>query len=234
MRGIISVITVGATASGIAEAAPWVQEDGGWYARGLVARDSLNGVEGWRADLYGEYGLTSKTTLTLKNEAVKYADAPAFDQENWRLTARRTFGSYKGWTAGAEVGVFHGATLNGSAASGLIFCEGAGFETRLGGGWSGYYREKAFYIFSDVAHLSQGDQCGRTRIEMGYGQDLTDRIFIGQQIWFEESKISDRSVKTETQLGVHFRSFDLSLGYREEIGGAFNENAVLVAVVMKR
>lgn len=233
MRGIISIILAGLLA-GSAQAAPWVRDDGGWYARALGARDSLNGVEGWRVDLYGEYGLTRNTTITLKNEAVIYPDASAFDQDYWRFTARRTLGTYKGWTAGAEIGAFHGSTLNGSGAEGLIFCQGTGLEGRLGGGWSGVYRQRPLYAFVDVVHLSQKDGCSRNRIEAGYGQDLSRHIFIGQQIWFEDGDITGRSVKTETQLGVHLGRFDISLGYREEIGGSFNENAVLVALVAKR
>ena len=233
MRGIISFILAGASASGVAEAAPWVREDGGWYTRALGARDSLNGVEGWRADLYGEYGVTDKITVTVKNEAVMYPDAAAFDRDYWRLTARRTLGSHKGWTAGVEAGAFHGSPLNASDGRDLIFCEGTGFEARAGAGWSGTYRGKPLYAFVDASHLAQKDGCSRNRIEAGYGQDLTDRIFIGQQLWFEEGDLTGRSVKTETQLGVHFGRFDVSLGYREEIGGTFNENAVLIALVAR-
>jgi len=46
--------------------------------------------------------------------------------------------------------------------------------------------------------------------------------------------ISARSIKTESQIGVHLGRVDVSLGYREEIGGAFEETAVLIAVVMRR
>lgn len=234
MRGLITLCLAGASASGVAEAAPWVREDGGWYARMLGAHDTLNGADGWRLDLYGEYGVTDKITLTLKNEAVTYPDFRAFDRESWRLTARRTLGSYKGWTAGAELGAFHGDTLNASSASGLFFCDGTGFEARAGGGWSGVYRERDLYAFADVAHLAQGEGCDRTRIEIGYGQDMTKHIFIGQQLWFEEGERSGRSVKTETQLCVHLGRVDVSLGYRDEIGGAFEENAILIAVVARR
>ncbi|KCZ96151.1 hypothetical protein HHI_00690 [Hyphomonas hirschiana VP5] len=234
MRGLISFFLAGASVSGVAEAAPWVREDGGWYGRALGAHDSLNGVDGWRLDLYGEYGVTEKITVTLKNEAVIYPDAPAFDRDLWRLTARRTLATYKGWTAGAELGAFHGSTLNASSDDGLFFCDGTGFEARLGGGWSGVYKQRPLYAFADVAHLAQGSGCGRTRIEFGYGQDLTKHIFLGQQLWFEEGEFSGRSVKTESQLGVHLGRVDVSVGYREEIGGTFNENAVLIAIVAKR
>ena len=221
MRGLITLCLAGAATSGVAEAAPWVREDGGWSARMLGAHDTLNGVDGWLLDLYGEYGVTDKITLTLKNEAVTYPDFRAFDRETWRLTARRTLGSYKGWTAGAELGAFYGDTLNTSSASGLFFCNGTGFEARAGGGWSGVYRERDLYAFADVAHLAQGDSCDRTRIEMGLGQDMTRHIFIGQQLWYEDGNRTGRSVKTETQLGVHLGPVDVSLGYRDEIGGAF-------------
>lgn len=234
MRGIISVILAGASAAGTAEAAPWVRDDGGWYARALAARDSLNGTEGLRFDLYGEYGVTDKITVTLKNEAVLYADAPAFDRDYWRLTVRRTLGSYKGWTAGAELGAFHGSTLNASSGNGLFFCEGTGFEGRAGGGWSGVYAKRPFHAFADVAYVEQGAGCDRTRLELGFGQDLSDRIFVGQQLWIEDGDLSGRSVKTETQLGIRLGPADVSVGYREEIGGTFNENAVLVAIVARR
>lgn len=206
MRGIISVILAGASSAGVAEAAPWVREDGGWYARALGAHDTLNGADGWRLDFYGEYGVTDKITVTVKNEAVTYPDFRAF----------------------------YGSTLSGSNGRSLVFCEGTGIEARIGGGWSGHYRDRPLYAFVDAAHLAQDGGCNRNRIEAGYGQDLSRHIFIGQQIWFEEGEISGRSVKTETQLGVHFGPADVSLGYREEIGGAFNENAVLIAVVMRR
>lgn len=234
MRGFITLFLAGASAAGMAEAAPWVRDEGGWYARALGAHDSLNGVDGWRLDLYGEYGVTEKITITLKNEAVAYPDASAFDRDFWRLTARRTLGSYKGWTAGAELGAFGGTTLNASSGAGLFFCDGTGFEGRLGGGWSGHVQVRPLYVFADVAHLAQGDGCGRTRIELGYGQDLTRHIFLGQQLWFEEGDFSGRSVKTESQIGVHLGRVDVSIGYREEIGGTFNENAVLIALVARR
>ena len=229
MRGILSLLLAGASLSGVAEAAPWVREDGGWYARLLAAHDSLNGADGWRADLYGEYGLTPKLTVTVKSEAVTYPDFEAFDRSSARLTVRRTLASHKGWVVGAEAGPFFGSTTTG-----INTCDGGGFETRLGGGWSGVYRAHELYGFLDVVHLAQNDDCSRFRVETGYGQDITRHLFIGQQLWFEEGDVTGRSVKTETQLGVHLGRVDVSLGYREEIGGAFNENAVLIALVARR
>ena len=140
----------------------------------------------------------------------------------------------RGGLLAQSLALFHGSTLNGSSGQRLVFCEGTGIEARIGGGWSGHYRDRPLYAFVDAAHLAQDGGCSRNRIEAGYGQDISRHLFIGQQIWFEEGEISGRSVKTETQLGVHFGPADVSLGYREEIGGAFNENAVLIAVVMRR
>lgn len=69
---------------------------------------------------------------------------------------------------------------------------------------------------------------------MGLVQDMTKHIFIGQQLWYENGDRTGRSVKTETQLGVHLGRVDVSLGYRDEIGGAFEESAILIAVVARR
>jgi hypothetical protein len=41
-------------------------------------------------------------------------------------------------------------------------------------------------------------------------------------------------IKIENQLGVHFYKVDVSPGYREELGGQFDEPAVLIAVVARR
>lgn len=229
MRGTIAILTAAVGGAGVAEAAPWVREEGGWYARALGAQDRLEGAVGWRADFYGEYGLTPKVTVTAKNEAVMYPGAAEFDQDFWRLTFRRELASRGGWTAGAEAGAVYGSTVTS-----VFGCNGFGYEARAGAGWSGMMSGRALYGFADVAQIVQEDGCRRTRIETGYGQDLTERIFIGQQLWYEEGNQSARSIKTETQLGVHFGPVDLSLGYRQEIGGVFEESAVLVALVARR
>jgi hypothetical protein len=230
MRGLFVQIFTAVSVAGAAEAAPWVREDGGWYARTLVAHDTLDGAEGWRGDVYGEYGLNDRWTLTAKAEAVTYPDFEAFDREAYRLTLRRKVLDYGKWTVGVEAGPVFGSTATGFAG-----CKGLGFETRGGLGYSGQTKQgRSIYAFADAAYIRQEDGCERTRAEIGYGSDLSDRIFLTQQLWIEQGNQSANSLKTENQIGVHFDKFDLSFGYREELGGEFEETAVLVALVARR
>lgn len=231
MRGISTLILAGASLAGPAAAAPWVREEGGWYSRALVAHDRLDGASGWRTDLYGEYGLTPKLTVTAKSERVAFADSAEFDRDSYRVTLRRELFAHRGWVGGIEVGAVHGSTVTGPDRA----CDGAGFETRLGAGWSGTSKAgRGRYAFADIARIEQQDGCTRNRIEIGHGQDLTERVFLTQQLWLEDGTRSARSVKAETQLGVRLSGFDVSLGYREELGGLYSERAVLVALVARR
>lgn len=52
--------------------------------------------------------------------------------------------------------------------------------------------------------------------------------------WLEYGSQSADSIKTETQIGYHFPAADVSIGYREEFGGEFDEQAVLLAVTVRR
>ena len=82
--------------------------------------------------------------------------------------------------------------------------------------------------------LRQQGGCECWCAEIGYGADMTDRVFLTQQIWIEEGNQSASSIKTVSQFGVYFGAVDVLLGYREETGGQFEETAVLIAVVAPR
>lgn len=230
MRGLITQIFTAASLAGAASAAPWVREDGGWYGRALVAQDSLGPAEGWRADGYAEYGLSSDWTVTAKAEAVTYSGYEEFDKEAYRLTLRRKLLTKGNWAIGAEAGPIYGST-----ATGFAVCDGFGIETRGGAGYSGARKSgRKFYAFADAIYIRQENGCERIRAEFGYGSDLTERVFLTQQLWVEDGNKSADSIKLENQIGVHFGPLDVSLGYREELGGQFDEHAVLIAVVARR
>lgn len=230
MRGLFTQIFTAASIAGAASAAPWVREEGGWYGRALIANDTLDGAEGWRGDAYAEYGLTGDWTVTAKTETVTYTDFEEFDRDAFRLTLRRKLLERGNWTLGAEAGPIYGSTATGFAG-----CDGYGFEARGGAGYSGAHKSgQRFYAFADAAYIRQENGCERMRAEFGYGSDLTDRVFVTQQLWIEEGNKSADSIKLENQIGVHFGPLDVSLGYREEYGGQFEERAILVALVARR
>lgn len=181
------------------------------YRRARVAQDRLDGAEGCRTDLYGEYGLTPTLSVTAKSERVSFRGGADFNREWCRLTLRRELFSRGGWVAGA------------------------GLETRLGAGWSGVSeRGLGRHAFADIARIVQQDGCERSRIEIGHGQDITECILISQQFWLEDGDRSVRSLKADAQLGVRVSGKEVSLGCREELGGLYKERAVLAAVVSRR
>lgn len=229
MRVCITLIVTSASIAGAASAAPWVRDDGGWYARTLVSAETLDGAEGWRADAYGEYGLSHRWTLTAKAEAITFPSDTAFDRQAYRVSLRRQVFARKGWAIGAEAGAVFGST-----STGLFGCDGPGAEMRAGAGYSGARKGNNFHVFADAAFIAQEGECQRARAEIGYGADLGRNFFTGQQVWLENGNRSADSVKTESQLGYHFEHFDAAIGYREELGGQFSERAVLVAFTARR
>jgi len=230
MKGMWLVALGAAYACDPAEAGPWTRDDGGFYLRGLVSTETLNGLDGTRADAYGEYGLTDRLTLTGKTEAVFYEDSIGdIDRQSYRLTLRRQLWAHKGFVIGAE-----GGAVYGNAIAGTFGCDEWGGEARLSVGYSGVRKSLGFYLFGDVAMIGHQDGCVRHRAEFGYGADLSDRIFVTQQVWLERSNDSADSNKFESQVGYHFGHVDISVGYREEFGGAYEENAYLIALTTRR
>ena len=57
MRGLRGICLGALAMAGSAEAGPWAQLQGDIYARANVSAERLDGEDGWRGDLYGEYGL---------------------------------------------------------------------------------------------------------------------------------------------------------------------------------
>ncbi|MBA3067368.1 MAG: hypothetical protein FP825_02670 [Hyphomonas sp.] len=228
MRGLFAQILTLASLAGTASAAPWVRDDDGWYARALIAHDTLGDAEGWRADAYGEYGLTGDWTLTAKAESVTYPGYETFDREAYRITLRRKLLARGHWALGAEAGPVYGST-----STGFTDCSGLGFEARAGLGYSNARQGRPYYLFADAAYIQQDNGCERARVEIGYGSDLSRHIFLTQQVWLEDGNQTADSIKIENQIGVHFDLVDVSLGYREELGGQFDEHAVLVALVAR-
>ena len=231
MRGWGFILVGLICVSGQAGAAPWTQEPGGWYARALVANEKLDDADGFRTDLYGEVGLPGRFSLTAKHEAVTYEGlGTAFDRESYRFSVRREFVKTKtGWALGAETGAIHG-----NVVAGIFDCRGWGGEGRLSLGKTGERKGRPFYLFSDLVYIQHEDGCIRQRAEFGYGADLGQRVFTVQQAWVEQGNRTADSIKLESRIGYHFPVADLSVGYREEIKGAFQESALLFAVTARR
>lgn len=229
MRGACVGLILWGCLAGTAHAGPWAQGQGGWYARAVWTSETLEGADGHRGDVYAEYGAFQDWTFTAKAETVSYDGTSAFDRDSYRLSVRHQFWSHEGWAAGLEAGPVYGSTITS-----LIGCEAFGLEGRASVGYSGYRKELPFYTFLDAAYVQHEDGCHRQRMELGYGADIGSNLFISQQLWVERGNQSAASDKYESQIGYHFPLFDLSVGYREEFGSDFDEEAFLVAITARR
>lgn len=212
--------------TGPAWAGPWAQPEGGWYAQAVITAEELEGIRGNRVELYGEYGLAPGWSVTAKSEAVAYETAGSqFDRTAWRATLRRQLVDHKGWAIGVEAGL-----LEGNSVGGVFGCDSWGGEIRVSGGLSGLRGGRNFHAFADAVSVRYEDGCVRHRAEIGYGVDLWQNLFLGQQLWIERGSDTADSSKYETRLGYHFDWADLAVGYRQEFAGDFDEQAVLLAV----
>lgn len=214
---------------GTAHAGPWAQEPGGFYGRALVAHETLDGADAWRGDVYVERGLTQTLTIMAKAEAVRFEQAEQFDQEAYRLAVRKQVFKKQGFAAAVEVGAIYGAVATGGA-----HCQSLGAEARGSLGYSGRSKKgRDWYAFGDVAVIGHEDGCRRQRVELGYGADISKRLFVGQQIWLEQGNLSADSLKTESMFGYHASRADVAVGYRTEHGGQFEEQSYLVAITVR-
>ncbi|MEO1323358.1 MAG: hypothetical protein AAFV59_10165 [Pseudomonadota bacterium] len=207
----------------MAAAAPWVQDEAGFYTQLSFARETVNGFDGQRTKLYGEYGLNGEWTATASIERVEYPDGSDFNTTGWRATLRRPLLRYKSIQWSLEGGALHGAAIGGRNG-----CEALGGELRTGLGWSANWRNRSAYMFGEIA-TRQHEGCRRERFEYGFGVETRERIWSITQIWLERGQRNAPSDKFQSEILWRTDLIDVSLGYRKENGGRFEEEAVFMA-----
>ncbi len=227
MRWVLMTIA-GLLSAKAAQAGPWVRKAGDVYARAAVAAESVDGLSAYRYDGYGEVGLTGQWTLTAKAEQVRFADAADFNAEGFRVTLRRPLYRRKALIVSAEMGAVHGAAIGG-----VTGCDRLGGEARLTAGYSGSIASSDWYVFADVATRLHAEGCWRERAEFGAGQEIASNIFVVTQYWFERGSERSRSDKIETALLWRVGDIDLSVAWREELSGRFNETGFVFAIARR-
>lgn len=208
----------------MAAAAPWVQEEGALYTRVSIAQESVEGLDGWRTDAYAEYGLSSRITVTGKIEHVSYADAPDFDADGWRSSVRLRIFDKGAFAIAFELGLLEGAAIGGRNG-----CDTLGAEIRGGVAWSGQWQKRESFLFGEIARRTH-DACQRRRFEFGFAQQTSKSVWSITQVWLERGDTNAASDKFQSELLWRTSIADLSLGYRNERGGLFDEESVFVAV----
>lgn len=212
--------------SGLADAGPWVREKRSGYWQSAVLAQKIEGEAAVRGELYGEYGVTSKWTLTAQLEGVTFPALSGFDAGAYRLTGRRQFWRKGVWRAAFEGGVVGGAAIGGT----LDGCDTVGAEARLSlGGGGRTKKERDWFTFVDVAIREHGN-CRRQRIEAGYGREVTKNWLTINKVYLEEGSGDARSVKIESVLMRRIGKLGISLGYRREVGGRFREDGLILSL----
>ena len=211
---------------GAAEAGPWVREKGDGYLQAAILGQIIDGETAIRSELYGEYGLSTKWTVNAQVEGVKFTQLDGFDQFAYRCTGRRQL-----WQKGIWKVAFEGGLVGGEAIGGTIGgCDTIGGEARLSFGGGGRTEKgRDWFAFIDGAIREHGN-CRRQRIEAGVGREVVKNWFTVSKVFLEEGSGDARSIKVETALSRRFGQTDLSLGYRQELGGRFRENGIILSV----
>ncbi|MEL7545643.1 MAG: hypothetical protein AAGJ84_03260 [Pseudomonadota bacterium] len=224
MRSALALLHLLSSWAMSAHASPWAQEEGGLYARVAWADETIDSIAADRTDIYAELGLGDGYTVTGKIERVDYAEADRFDTTAWRTTLRRQVFRRSGFVGSVEFGA-----LQGAAIGGRMGCDRLGMEGRVSVGWSGELRNTQSFSFVEVA-TRQHEACYRNRIEFGLGRKAMDELWLVTQVWLERGDKDALSNKTQTDLVWTGGQVDLTLSYREEFSGAFEERGVVISL----
>lgn len=227
MRGffsaaIISILCV----PGYANAGPWTRDPGAGYWQAAVLGQRIDGADAVRGELYGEYGLTRKWTITGQVEGVTFTQLDGFDQFAYRVTGRRQIWGRGRWLAAIEGGVVGGEAIGGTIGG----CDTVGAEARLSFGGGGQSENgRSWFTFLDGAIREHGN-CRRQRIEAGIGREVIKNWFTVNKVFLEVGSDNARSAKVESVISRRVKSYDFSIGFRQEFGGLFNESGVILSV----
>ena len=208
-------------------ASPWGQEEGAAFVRLGYANEEIQGVSAERVDAYAEIGLGRSITAALTLEQVDYDQGARFDSSAWRAALQRRVFQRYGFVGSLGIGALKGAAIGGRRG-----CERLGAEFRSGIGWSGQIGDTAAFSFLELATRQHSD-CSRDRIEFGFGQNVVSNLWLVSQYWSERGDQDAISDKAQTDLVWRTDSADLSLSYREELSGAFEERGLVFAIAAK-
>jgi len=224
MRGWVIALFAAAVCEP-ALAGPWVRAKGEGYGRGAVAAERVSGLDAVRYDGYGEFGLSDQWTLTMKAEQVRFRGNEDFNAQGLRTTLRRSLYKRGPIRVAVEAGAVYGAAMGGVRG-----CDTIGAEARVSSGMSGNWAGTNWYVFADAATRLHGEGCWRDRLEIGGAQEIAPNIYLTNQFWFERGSEEARSDKIETGILWRIGKTDLSLAWREELSGRFDEQGIVLAV----
>ena len=142
------------------------------------------------------------------------------------MTGRRELWRKGKWRAAFEGGIVGGEAIGGTIGG----CDTLGGEARLSiGGGGRSEKGRNWFIFFDGAVREHGN-CRRQRIEAGFGQEVAKNWFATTKVFLDQGSGNARSAKFESVISRRFGQFDLGLGYRQEFGGRFSEDSLIISL----
>ena len=210
-----------------AAAAPWHVGDNALYTSLSISTGEVEELQNTRSSFYGEFSLSSDWTVTAKVEQVAFEDETDFNSDAWRATLRRTYNLTDTVRFSLEGGV-----LQGEAIGGFGTCSRIGAEIRAGAAWTGQIRKTDTYSYVEIAQREH-DGCSRSLAEVGIGRKATRDIWLVTQAFIEDGGGLARSYKSQTGILWKGERGEYMLGYRNESGGEFREDAVFISIARR-
>ena len=205
----------------------WVQPEGALFARTSLALEDHGPFSARRADAYLEYGVTDTWTVSGKFESVNFDASNAFDSDGVRVALRRSLWRSDFWSSAISLGYVEGAAIGGFRG-----CESRGGEIAFGAGQSGTLGEDTYFIGLTLGHRNHEDNCQTNRLEFVMGVSDDDGFNYTTQYWSERGD-NGNSDKIEFMVSRNFQSIELGVAARREIGGEFEEQALVFSLAYR-
>lgn len=208
-------------------AAPWTQPAETLYMRSSVSWGSLNTDRLLRADLYLEYGLRERWTLTAKGETGYLPEYALSTGTALRATTRHTLVQSPQIRVSLEAGLVYR-----EPEPFATWCEGLNYEVRGGGVWQARAAARSVAIYAEAAIIAQA-RCQSYKWELGLNYPIGSAFSLHTQFWSERGARLTPSDKIQSEIIWHSGANDISFAVRRERGGAFDEHAVLLALARR-
>ena len=201
-----------------------MRDKGEWYVSAGKISEDFDTFQAERLDLYAEYGLTKRLTVSAKYERQDFEDSDVFDSEGFRIALRRSFDGPDWLAVSGEL-----ALISGEAIGGARGCGKPGIGGLVSIGTSRKVGNTNLYASAAAGARLHSSGCDRLRSELTFGADRPSGTGVRVQLWSERGG-DFPSDKLQILFHRDLFGVTVSTGVREEIGGAFNETATVIAL----
>ena len=226
------LIAVSATAplAAPACAGAWSQNPGQTLNIVTVSRAEVDSGETWRTEALYETGLGDGWGVNLKFDGERRYAGAEDTNSSWRAGVQKSFAVGDRGAVALIASYVGGDTYDGS------YCQGDRGEIRGAAGTSFRIMDREAFVNVEAGWRSAGEEqaedCDRVLGEVAFGMEVMEGWTAVVKTWAEDGG-EGRSTKVEASLSFAIANFDIGLGWREEVSGAFEDRGWLVSVMQK-